>query len=404
MSRTVRRRDLVITATTLQELGADDFARWQDLERRAIEPYPQIGADYLQTAQLLRPGAQSMRLLIVSRGDDWLLVLPFTLGHATDRARVRAITTADETMDHESAKLYPLMDLESGARALDAALGRLSSLGLPRLARIVLVDDLPPVLAALRGSVGGARSRLVEGAQVVRPLALASGARKPLPAPGAVFPAEYALPETSSSTRRKMGRLARRLSESVGALSVVVRDGDDAMVDDFLALQTAGWKGDPSRGGEGYDATGRTAWYRAYTRGFHEKGELLGVEFRGNGRVLYSTLVLRRGRVIHGLQDAYDEEFAEFSVGTLGRRAVLSVVRDLDIDLFDPNMSWYNFEAARVYPDRRGQRELVLAGPGLRSRSAILGIRAARAARDLMSRRTKHGADADASTDPGGEE
>ncbi|WP_127818011.1 GNAT family N-acetyltransferase [Microbacterium sp. CPCC 204701] len=404
MSRTVRSGECRVTSTTLGELGPEEFARWRDLEGRAIATYPQICVDYLEPAQRLRPGASEMRLLIVSRDDRWLLLLPFSLGFATDRGGARAITTADETMDHESAKLYPLIDSAEGSGALAAALAKARALGLPGVLRVVLVDDLPDLERAILGGVGHRRSRCIDGAQVSRPVAASSGSHRPMPRAGEAFTPEYATSDTSSSTRRKLGRLARRLSERVGELSVIVRDGDPAMVEDFLALQTAGWKGDPTRGGEGYDVTGRIAWFRAFTRRYHDRGDLYGIEFRGGDRVLYSTLVLRQGRVIHGLQDAYDEEFAEWSVGTLGRRAVLNVIRELDIDTFDPNMSWYNFEAARVYPQRRGQREYVLAGPGVSARAVVMGIRAARAARVAKDRLRRGGTESAQPTGEGADE
>lgn len=405
-ARTLQAAEITLTTTTLGALGADDFARWRDLEKRAIAAYPQISADYLEPAQRLRPGAAGLRLLIASRSDRWLLLLPFAVGTATDGATVAAITTDDETMDHESAKLYPLMDAVDGARALGVALSKLAALRLPRVARIVLVDDVDDVRDALVASVGNRRTRYVDGAHVVRPIARGGGERRALPAHGDAFAPQYTDPETSTSTRKKLGRVARRLAEQTGELSVVARRGDPAVIDDYLRLQTAGWKGDPSKGGEGYEATGRTPWFRAFLSTYLERDEVLAFDYRGGGRTLYTAIFLRQGDTIHGLQDAYDEEYAHYGVGTLGRRAVLNVIRNLDVGLIDPNMSWYNFEAARVYPERLGQCEYVLAGPGLRARAVVIGIRSARAVRSVKERLTRGrgGADKSAPTRAGDDE
>ncbi|WP_146340756.1 hypothetical protein [Nesterenkonia sp. NBAIMH1] len=77
----------------------------------------------------------------------------------------------------------------------------------------------------------------------------------------------------SASTRRRARRAREALERRFGGeLSLRDRGDDPQAVEDFLALQAAGWKGDASKKGEAYQVTGRAEWLREVTDKFRSRG------------------------------------------------------------------------------------------------------------------------------------
>ncbi|MBL0214159.1 MAG: GNAT family N-acetyltransferase [Myxococcales bacterium] len=114
--------------------------------------------------------------------------------------------------------------------------------------------------------------------------------------------------------RKELRRQERRLAEHG---PVVFDDaGDpDAWIDEFLALEARGWKG---QGGTALkdDPTAR-ALFRAYCHGARARGTWMAMTLRLGGRPIAMKCNLRAGTGALAFKIAYDEEFARYSPGVL---------------------------------------------------------------------------------------
>ncbi|WP_164861487.1 GNAT family N-acetyltransferase [Microbacterium sp. CPCC 204701] len=359
-SRSTHRRGFTIRVVVLRELQPEDFAQWRELEMSAIEPYPQLSAVYWETALRERPDCAQLQLLIASDRDGWAFLSPITTSTLSSRVPIRTLSISNEFIQSESARRYPLMHAGRGVDALSAVLSSLPRLGLPSLLVFEAVDDVDALTHAIHQGAHRARGRVLARHRYQRAV-LQIEQPHPRHEPGSTGVADFIPRNRSAESRRKTGRVARRLVEALGGQAPVLTERtDEGLIEDFLRLQSRGWKGDPTRGGEGYGATGQVEWYRAFTAAYLSDGRLIGYEIASGTRQLYLAVGVRMGSTVFGLQDAYDEEFRAFEVGRLSRQAVVNRLGSSDIRLFDPNLAWHVGEAARVYPNVRGQREMIL--------------------------------------------
>ena len=124
---------------------------------------------------------------------------------------------------------------------------------------------------------------------------------------------------TMSATRlRSMRRRQRRL-QALDAVTLEPATGGDALaraLDDFFALEAAGWKG----------RAGTAASQNEDLRQFVERAVLaLGSEdkvliqrLRADGKTIAVTIALKSGDTAWGWKVAYDEAYADYSPGVLG--------------------------------------------------------------------------------------
>ena len=121
----------------------------------------------------------------------------------------------------------------------------------------------------------------------------------------------------SNSTRRKLARKARRLSER-GAVEHVRLDAEgdfEGWIDRFLALEASGWKGE--RGSALASREGDRRFAAAVFREAFRRGRLftLGVDLDGIPIARCCSLLAGPGSF--AFKTAYDERYADFSPGVL---------------------------------------------------------------------------------------
>ncbi|WP_258934120.1 GNAT family N-acetyltransferase [Nesterenkonia pannonica] len=89
-----------------------------------------------------------------------------------------------------------------------------------------------------------------------------------------------ALSHLSSSSRKNLRRLARKLERDEGGLEMVEESEDPEAITRFLRLQNAGWKGDAAQDGKSFERTGLDAWFRDVTDSFRADGRLSVLSLR----------------------------------------------------------------------------------------------------------------------------
>ncbi len=317
--------------------------QWRDLAARAAEPNPFMEADLVLAAAAHLPGGAQVELLVVEDDEGLALVLPVRAVPGFRRVRVPALSA----WAHDYCFLAgPLVRAGQEERAW---VGALSYLRRERPAPWLLLPRLPgdgPVhagLLAALAALGLPRTSLA-------PHARAAARRRPDGSPP---------PSPLRGVHLKgLRRLRRRLGEQVGQpVTAQVRTGDPAAVEEFLALEAAGWKG---RSGTAMATRGQDAeLLRTLVRQWPDRVQVLSLQ--AGPRVLAAQVDLLAGPHSFCFKTSYDESLSSFSPGLLLELEVLAdFAQRPELSLLDSCAVPNHPMADRVFPDRRPVDMLVV--------------------------------------------
>lgn len=365
----------------LAQITPLDVERWTDLVARSIEPYPFLDPRLLLPAARHRETARSMRFVFIEDGSDLLLVMPFVLRRGPAGLPVRMVSTRGAFLDSESGWDHPLIDADRAAEALEGLVVNLRSLELPGLLEFTNFPAEGPLAAALTAVAASLNLPVLERDRVDFSYARAIEDGSEAAAPGISEPASFTASHVSANSRKKHSRFARGLAEAVGAELRIEDRGQDAdAIEQFIELQAAGWKGDPSRDGSGLRVMGYGPWFSEVAAAYRADGDLAVYALTGGGQIIHMYVVLRVGDAMFGYADAYDERFASFHAGTLGRIATMNrALAEPGVQLFDPNfVARFVVEARRIFPHSRERTQLLTAYGSPASRILVQAIPAGR--------------------------
>lgn len=177
--------------------------------------------------------------------------------------------------------------------------------------------------------------------------------------------------------RKELRRQWARLGEE-GALAVdrLAPDADIApWVDEFLALELAGWKG--ANGSALASAPATERFFRAAMSAAHQRAAVAMTALRIDGRAIAMLVTLLDKRAGFSFKTAFDESYARFSPGVLLQRESLSLLHDLGLDWIDSCAAQDHPMIDSLWTGRRAMLSLVLPLPGARNRIAFNAIQAA---------------------------
>jgi Acetyltransferase (GNAT) domain len=123
--------------------------------------------------------------------------------------------------------------------------------------------------------------------------------------------------------RSDLKRFRRKL-ESRGSVSVEIHRGadvKDSFLQDFLALEAAGWKG--RNGTSILDDPSVVAFYTTLVRNFAAQGRWEWQAIRVDGRLVAAGMGVRCGDILMLPKFAFDEEFAECRPGSLLTKEII---------------------------------------------------------------------------------
>jgi len=121
----------------------------------------------------------------------------------------------------------------------------------------------------------------------------------------------------SSGTRKKLRQYRRRLAEK-GAVTFTIADQPAAVraaLEDFLAIEAAGWKG--REGTAVLSTSADAAFMRAAVAALAEEGRASVLSLRLDGKPVSMQLVARCGAVAYTWKTTYDEAYQDYSPGML---------------------------------------------------------------------------------------
>jgi len=192
--------------------------------------------------------------------------------------------------------------------------------------------------------------------------------------------ANLSLRETMSATsRRKLERNQRRLESALGGIMELVdRSGDPLAVDEFLKLESSGWKGP---GGFAYAVRPEAEqWFRALCANFAALGRLQLLSLEVAGRTVVMQCWITGGDVAYGMRIGHDAELSTFGPGRLMHVAAIDHLDSIGINLADPcaspgDASRGNAVLNSLYKQRRPMVTLAIATGGYVDRSALRAVK-----------------------------
>lgn len=165
--------------------------------------------------------------------------------------------------------------------------------------------------------------------------------------------------------RKDLNRRFRRLAE-LGEVDFRWESGSDGLVawiEEFLALEAAGWKGDAGSA-LACDAATETL-FRQSLIGAAKRERLARLSLRLDGRpiAMLSTFLTPPGAF--GFKTAFDEDFARFSPGFLLEREFLTALRRFGISWCDSCAAANHSVMDRIWYERRplGRVSIAIGGP-----------------------------------------
>lgn len=176
---------------------------------------------------------------------------------------------------------------------------------------------------------------------------------------------DYLAQSLSSRKRKDLNRRARRLSE-IGEISFAWESGTDRIapwIEEFLALEASGWKGEAASA-LACDAATRTLFRESLT-GAAARQRLVRLSLRLNDTpiAMLSTFLTPPGAF--GFKTAFDEDYACFSPGLLLEREFLGALQRFDIDWCDSCAAPDHSVMNRMWQERRplGRLSIAIGGP-----------------------------------------
>ncbi len=329
-----------------------------------MEPNPFFGPDMAASAAEHLARGDADRLLLVRRGEALELALPLRRTRAYRGAPVPTY----RAWGHDHAFLdTPLVDARDPEHVWQAALTHLARRGAGWLAFERLGAD-GPTRSALDAVLArrGSRARTLHGAD--RPMVN----RRATPT--------YLDGRLSSSQRRRLGRLRRRLEATLGGPVWVADRAEDDLegaVERFLALEQAGWKG---RSGTALASTpGGADFFRQAMLAAGRSGRAQLWELGVGGAVVAALTAVTGGDGCFHLKTAYDERHAKCSPGMQLELEVLGAFHD------DEALHWIDSgvtglaetPSSLLYPDRRAMECVLVPLWGRPAEAAASGLQRA---------------------------
>jgi CelD/BcsL family acetyltransferase involved in cellulose biosynthesis len=294
--------DFQVEWQPLAELGGI-ATQWQSLAARALEPNVFYEPAFALAAAVVF-GRQVGAGLVWSRASPSRLLGFFPA--RIERRRYGIALPVLVGWTHPYGPLgTPLIDRDAGAAVPSAWFDHLASR--PDLPRLLLMPYLPvtgPVAQAFDAALARGNGGSIMLARHQRALLAPSGARE-----------KYLDNALGGKKRKELRRQRKRLAEAGTLESNSAREPDRmvAALNDFLALEAAGWKGQAGTAARGDDRI-RVFMENAVT-GLAREGKAQIDRLNAGAAPIAAIVTLRSGSTAWCWKITYDEAFGRFSPG-----------------------------------------------------------------------------------------
>lgn len=285
----------------VRDLSGAERSSWRSLGERAVEPNPMSEVDFVVSATNHLPGDSDISVVVAEDADGWFGAMPVRPAPRLGNIPIPAMTTNIRRMTYLGT---PLLDRTRGpeaARTLLTTLAEHRRAGGFKTLVVEWLGDNGPVASMLRGAADELGFPIFVYEEFEQPFLT----RRPLPT--------YS-DNQSTKHRKDYERRARRLSESLGApLEVVDRAGDSAAVDEFIALEAAGYKSD--NGVAMVTRPGEPEYFHEMCARYAALGRLHLLELRAAERLVATQISVESGDGLFLVKVSHDEAFARSDPG-----------------------------------------------------------------------------------------
>ncbi len=322
----------------VRDISAGDEESWRQLADRAVEPNPLCEPDcVIPAARHLSHGAD-IALVVAEEGGRFQACVPirpvsrwYNISYPIAANKVRRSTYVGT----------PLVDASAGTTAMATLLTTLADRRAALGYRLFGLDSLReggPVAHHLRSAA----------AELGLPIHTQEDFQR-------AFLVRRAEPtyddDLSANRRKKLRRRRLQLADELGTAPVLVdRSHDLSAIDDFIALEAAGYK---SITGVALASTpGEPEYFHSMCERFADHKRLLVLSLECGGRTLAMRILLRGGDGLFGVKVTYDERFKRFGPGVLLHVDSFDYIHhNTDARWVDPCASPGNTYLMGLYPD-----------------------------------------------------
>ena len=283
----------------LEEVGARERAAWHELATRSVEPNPFLEPECVLAAAKHLHESHTALLVVEGSGGEWTGCLPVKRGLRYRGMWFPALSTWRYTYAPLGTPLIAQSAVEPTVAALVEHGLRESRVGVLALPWI---GTDGPVEAALHEALAAHR---------LQPSVERSFTRAVMRRPTLAGGVESLL---ARGHRRDLERLGRRLAEQLdGTIDVLDASDDASVVDAFLAVEAAGWKG--ATGTALASRSSHAAFFRELCDGFRKDGRLQLLALGTPDRTVSFKCNLLTEDAVFCFKIAFDEEFSHYRPG-----------------------------------------------------------------------------------------
>jgi SAM-dependent methyltransferase/CelD/BcsL family acetyltransferase involved in cellulose biosynthesis len=324
---------------SVHDISVHDEQRWRDLADRAVEPNPLGEPDCVIPAARYQSFGDEISLLVAEEGDSFQACVPL---RPTNRWYNIRYPIAANKVRRATYVGTPLVDPASGTEAVATMLTTLGDERRTLGCRLLGLDSLRaggPVAHYL----DAAAAELNLAVHVQEDFERAFWVRRPEPT--------Y-FDDLKASRRQSIRRRRRRLTKEFGIAPVLVdRSTDPCAIDDFVALEAAGYK--TVNGVALATVPGEPEYFASMCKRFGESKRLQVIALECGDRTLAMQVSLRGGDGLFALKVAYNEDYRVFGPGALLHVESFDHIHHAtDATWFDSCASADNTFLFDLYPDR----------------------------------------------------
>jgi len=322
----------------VRDISAPDEERWRRLAERAVEPNPLCEPDcVIPAARHLSHGADIF-LAVAEEDGLFQACVPF---RPVSRWYNISYPIAANKVRRSTYVGSPLIDASAGTAAAATLLGTLADQRAALGYRLFGLDSLReggPVAHYLRSAAAGMGLPIHTQEDFDRAFLVRRA-----------DPTYY--DDLSPDRRKKLRRRRRLLTDELGSPPVLVdRSHDLSAIDDFIALEAAGYKS--ITGVALASNPGEPQYFRSMCERFADNKRLLVLSLECAGRTLAMRILLRGGDGLFGVKVTYDERFKRFGPGVLLHVDSFEYIHhNTDARFVDPCASPDNTYLMGLYPD-----------------------------------------------------
>lgn len=323
----------IIDRSAFPKIEAD----WRDLAANAVEPNAFYGPDLLIPAFDAFPGDRSQLVVVRDSGERLIGLAPIAPLKGYSRLPVPYVATWMHKHCYFGAPLTRAGAERAFFRSIFKFVERRGA-----FMRLRHLDADGPLHAA---AMAVAR----ETGRAVSPSARYE--RAMLTAPWTTD--DYLKLSLRGKHRKDLRRRRARLEE-VGAVSFeMFAAGDDLSVwiEDFLALEAAGWKGENGTALQQEEASVR--FFREAMRRSQEAGALQLFRFRLGGKTMAAAVNFRARDVSYAFKIAYDEAYARYSPGVMIEIEIMQALEGAGLSKIDSCAKVEHPMINRLWRERR---------------------------------------------------